>query len=304
MENNSGKIMKTMYKKMIALFFIMVIFQNVYTQEKLTFECEKVSGNVYCLYGAGGNIGICATDQGNLIVDSQFMSVADTIMKIIDNISPKKIKYLVNTHYHADHTGGNDIIGKDAEIIMHPDCKSTKKNLFKTAGIRNTALDNATVWKKGMNIKLGGEKINLLHFGNAHTSGDLIVVFETSKVIHPGDLFFHGWPPYIDVENGADTENWINTIEILCKRYPDYKLIPGHGRVTDMKSFSDFARYLKILREKVAQAIKLGKTREQAMEQIKIEEYAHLRDPRSEDGLSIKRNIGWVYDEMMQKEKK
>lgn len=296
--------MKTMHNKMTVLFFIMVISLNVYTQKKLTFECEKVSGKVYCLYGAGGNIGICATEEGLLIVDSQFKSIADTVMKIIENISPKKIKYLVNTHYHADHTGGNDIIGKNAEIIMHPNCRSTKQDLFKQAGIKNTVLDNATVWKKGMKIQLGEEKISLLHFGNAHTSGDLIVVFETSKVVHPGDLFFHGWPPYIDVENGADTKNWIDTIEILCKRYPDYTFIPGHGRVTHAKNFLDFARYLKILREKVAEAIKLGKTREQAMEQIKIEEYSHLRDPRSEDGLSIKRNIGWVYDEMMNKKLK
>jgi len=183
---------------------------------------------------------------------------------------------------------------------MHPNCKSTKQRLYKQAGIKDISLAKARVWKKGMVIRLGEETVRLLHFGNAHTSDDLIVAFEESKVIHTGDLFFNGWPPYIDVENGSDTENWIHIIEILCEKYPDYKFIPGHGEVTDVRCYLDFAKYLKILRAEVAKAIKEGKSREEAIEYIKIDEYSHLRDPRSDDGLSIKKNIGWVYDEMTQ----
>ena len=292
---------KTIIRNMGVLFFIIFIFQQLNAKTDTSFELQKVSGNVYCLYGDGGNIGILATDEGLLIVDSQFKSVADSVLKIIKTISSKDIKYLVNTHYHADHTGGNEIIGKNAEIIMHPNCKSTKQNLYKQAGIQSISLDKATVWEEGMVIRLGEETVRLLHFGNAHTSGDLIVVFEKSKVIHTGDLFFNGWPPYIDVEDGADTENWICTIAILCKQYPDYQFIPGHGKVTDVRSFLDSAKYLKILRAEVAKAIEEGKSREEAIKQIKINEYSHLRDPRSNDGLSIQKNIGWVYDEMTQK---
>jgi cyclase len=293
-----GVVMKTINRNMCVLFLIILIFQPGITNENSAFKCQKVTGNVYCLYGEGGNIGILATDEGLLIVDSQFKSVADSVLKIIKSISTQNIKYLINTHYHADHTGGNEIIGKNAEIIMHPNCKATKEHLYKQAGMKDIFLDKARVWKKGMVIRLGGETVRLLYFGNAHTSGDLIVVFEESKVIHTGDLFFNGWPPYIDVEDGSNTENWIHTIEILCEEYPDYKFIPGHGEVADVKSFLDFANYLKVLRAEVAKAIDEGKSREEAIEYIKINEYSHLRDPRSEDGLSIKKNIGWVYDEM------
>jgi glyoxylase-like metal-dependent hydrolase (beta-lactamase superfamily II) len=283
---------------MCFLFFIVLIFQQLNANGDSSLECQKVSGNVYCLYGEGGNIGILSTDEGLLIVDSQFKSVADSVLKIVRTISTKEIKYLVNTHYHADHTGGNEIIGKNAEIIMHPDCKSIKQDLYKQAGINDIFLNNVTIWKKGMVIELGEEIVRLLHFGNAHTSGDLIVVFDESKVIHTGDLFFNGWPPYIDVDDSSNTKNWIGTIEMLCEKYPDHKFIPGHGKVADVKSYLDFAKYLKILRAEVAKAIEEGKSREEAIECVKINEYSHLRDPRSDDGLSIKKNIGWVYDEM------
>jgi cyclase len=292
--------MKAFNRKINFLLFIILIVQQTIANESSTFECQKVAGNVYCLYGVGGNIGILTTDEGLLIVDSQFKSVADSVLKIIKSISTQNIKYLVNIHYHADHTGGNEIIGKNAEIIMHPNCKATKQHLYEQAGMKDIFLDKARVWKEGMVIRLGGETVRLLYFGNAHTSGDLIVVFEESKAIHTGDLFFNGWPPYIDVEDGSNTENWIHIIEILCEKYSDYKFIPGHGKVADVKSFLDFAKYLKILRTKVAKAIESGKSREEAIEGIKINEYSHLRDPMSEDGLSIKKNIGWVYDEMTQ----
>jgi len=293
--------MKSINKFIIVLFYIFLIFHQLNSNENSSFNCQKVSGNVFCLYGVGGNIGILSTDEGFLIVDSKFKSVADSILTIIKTISPNKIRYLVNTHYHADHTGGNEIIGKNAEIIMHPACKSTKQNLYKQAGIEDILLNNATVWKEGMVLQLGDETVRLLHFGNAHTSGDLIVVFEESKAVHTGDLFFNGWPPYIDVDDGANTENWISTIETLCEKYPDFYFIPGHGVVTDAKNFLDFANYLKILRARVSKVIQEGKTRTEATEYIKIEEYSHLRDPRSDDGLSIKKNIGWVYDEMTKK---
>jgi glyoxylase-like metal-dependent hydrolase (beta-lactamase superfamily II) len=123
-----------------------------------------------------------------------------------------------------------------------------------------------------------------------------VLVFETSKVIHTGDLFFHGMPPYIDVKDGSDTGNWFHTIEALCKKYPDYKIIPGHGKVTDTENYLKFAGYLKYLRKEVAAAIKAGKTKEQAMETINLEPFQWIKD--SSTFTNKKRNIGWIYEEM------
>jgi cyclase len=286
----------------IAAFFCVFVTQYISAQNDSVFDCQRVSGNIYCLYGRGGNIGILATDEGILVVDSQFESTADTVLKIIQKISLQDIKYLINTHYHADHTGGNEKLGEKAEIIMHPNCKLTKKRLLNEAGVKLSFIDRVRNWEKDMAIDLGGETVRLLYFGNAHTSGDLVVVFENSKVIHTGDLFFHGRPPYIDVEDGSDTENWIRIIETLCKQYPDFSFIPGHGEVTDAKHYLKFAQYLKSLRTIVVKSVEAGRSKDQTIESVNLDLFSPFFDLKS-DSDSIIKNVGWVYDEIMLHEK-
>jgi glyoxylase-like metal-dependent hydrolase (beta-lactamase superfamily II) len=265
---------------------------------EVVLDLERVAGDVWCLSGQGGNLGVLATDEGLLVVDSSYRSVAPDVMKTIRAVSQEPIRYLIITHYHADHTGGAEVIGEDALIIMHPNCKATLTELHSQAGIEPSYAGGAREWTEGMVLQLGGETIHLLHHGNAHTAGDLIVVFEEAKVVHAGDLFFNGWPPYIDVENGSDTENWARTIERLCEQFSDHTFIPGHGEVTDAETFLELAGYLRFLRRQVATAIEEGKSREEAMETINLDAYSHLKDPRPGGGLTTNRNVGMVYDEM------
>ena len=295
--------MKT--RKQALVFFTLVLFalSGVHAQQDVSFETQKVAENVYCLYGSGGNIGILSTDEGLLIVDSQFESVADSVLKKIGEISSKPIRYLVNTHYHGDHTGGNEIIGKGAEVIMHPDCRATKQHALDQAGVKSDVMERAEDWEEGMVLQLGDETVHLLHFGDAHTSGDIVLVFEDSKVVHTVDLFFHGRQPYIDVEDGADTENWIRAIETLCERYPDYRYIPGHGRVTDAKSYMLFAEYLRKLREEVSEAIRQGQSKVETVDQVEIDAKTYFPGAGSDVDERIERNVGWVYDEMMKRSK-
>jgi cyclase len=281
-------------KRIFYLFILLGLLLSAIVmaqqEEPPAITIEKVAGEVYCLYGQGGNIGILKTDEGLLLVDSQFKEIANEILKKIAALSTKPIKYLVNTHYHGDHTNGNEVIGKGATIIMTPQCKTS---LMKD---QKEYLSKVKLWEKDMVLQMGEEKVRLLHFGSGHTAGDLVVVFEKSKVLHTGDLFFHGMPPYIDVKNGSDTGNWIRTIETLCKKYPDYKIIPGHGKVTNPEQYLKLAGYLKYLRKEVAAAIKAGKTKEQAMETIDLEPYQWLKDGNR--FTSKKGNIGWIYEEM------
>ncbi len=271
----------------------------VVAQEKVTLEIEKVSGDVYCLSGAGGNIGILKTEAGLLLIDSGYERVTEDVMKKITALSPKPIKYLVNTHYHGDHTGGNEVVGKDAVIIMHPNCKNSLTRSLETKEAEKAYISKVKPWTLGKVIKLGEETVRLVHFGPGHTAGDIVVIFEKSRVFHTGDLFFNGMPPYIDVKDGSDTGHWIRTIEALCKRYPGYKVIPGHGKVTTAKEYLVVADYLKLLRKMVTVATAKGKTREQAMETIKIKGFENLKEYGK--FLTIKNNIGWIYDEMTKK---
>jgi glyoxylase-like metal-dependent hydrolase (beta-lactamase superfamily II) len=128
-----------------------------------------------------------------------------------------------------------------------------------------------------------------------------VVIFEKAKVLQVGDLFFHGMPPYIDVNNGSDTENWVDLIETLCEKYPDFKVIPGHGKVTDTQAYLRFAQYLKYLRKEVAAAIQAGKTREQTQDSIDFSAFSDIKDQG--EFLTKKENVGWVYDEMTRKQK-
>ncbi|MDQ1355354.1 MAG: cyclase, partial [Acidobacteriota bacterium] len=230
--------------------------------------------------------------------------VTDAVLKELSALcaAPLKIKYLINTHYHFDHTGNNEALGKHAEtIIMHPNCIASLIKSLNEKATENTFISKIQTWTQDMVINLGGETVRLLHFGSGHTAGDLVVVFEKAKVLQTGDLFFNGMPAYIDIKDGADTGNWVKTIETLCKQYPDYKIIPGHGEVTTAKDWLAFADYLKYLRKETAAAIKAGKTKEQAVESINTDQFKQIKANERGKFMTIKTNIGWIYDEMTRK---
>lgn len=281
------------------ILFLSAISAYLFVQQAEPIAIEKVAGDVYCLYGQGGNIGILKGEDELLVIDSQYARTADEVMKAIGELSSQKIRYLINTHYHGDHTQGNPILGKDARIISHKNCKATLLASLKPEETAESIGALQETFEDEMTLEVGAETVRLLYFGPGHTSGDTVVVFEKAKVIHAGDIFFHGLPPYIDVKDGSDTKNWIATIEKLAATHPDFKVIPGHGKATDMEEFLRFADYLKYLRKEVAAAIEEGKTREQAQETIDLSTFTSIQDQG--EFLTKKANIGWVYDEMTRK---
>jgi glyoxylase-like metal-dependent hydrolase (beta-lactamase superfamily II) len=288
-----------MRSKIHPIFLILglaLVILPMLSQEQPPISIEKVAGDVYCLYGQGGNIGILEGEDALLVVDSQYAQNAADVMKAIKGLSPKPVKFLVNTHYHGDHTGGNPIIGKDAEIVSHAACRASFMKGLKPEQSEGSMGAPGKTYTAEMTMQVGALTVGLIHPGPAHTSGDTIVVFEESRVIHAGDLFFHGLPPYIDVADGADTHNWFRTIDTLAEKYADFKVIPGHGKVTDMKAWLEFSDYLKMLREKVWAAIQAGQSREEAMESIDLSGYTNIQDMG--EFLTKKNNLGWVYDEM------
>ncbi len=294
----------SIFKNLFLVFLVLSVSISslcLLPQEPVSITIEKVSGEVYCLYGAGGNIGILKGDDGLLVVDASYARTANDVKNEIGKFSRLTIQYLVITHYHGDHTGGNAIIGKDAQIVSHENCRaSMMRNLKPEETPESIGIPQKT-YEKEMSLRVGDEMVKLVHFGPAHTSGDTVVIFEKAKVIHAGDLFFHGMPPYIDVGDGSDTKNWVFIIEQLAEKYPDYQVIPGHGKVSTMKEYLKFAGYLKGLREAVADAIKAGKTREQAQESIDLSRFSDIQDQGQ--FLTKKENIGWVYDEMTREKK-
>jgi cyclase len=273
----------------------------VLPQQPEAITIEQVSGDVYCLYGAGGNIGILKGTDGLLLVDASYARTADQVLEEIGKLSPLPVKYLVITHYHGDHTGGSPIIGKNAQIISHQNCKASMLKGLKPEETPESIGVPQETYEEEMSLQVGDETVRLIHLGPGHSAGDTIVIFEKAKVIHAGDLFFHGMPPYIDVDDGADTRNWMTVIGKLCEMYPDYQVIPGHGKVTTMVEYMKFADYLRYLRKKVQEAIEAGMTREEAQESIDFSKFGHIQDQGQ--FLTTRENVGWVYDEMTREKK-
>ncbi len=259
-------------------------------------KAEKVSSRIRWLQTPLANVVLFIGEDGLLVVDSGQPEDGAAVAAKIASLSPKPVVYLVNTHYHFDHTGGNLAVARGGTIVASATCqRSMLASLKPDQKPEDVGVPQET-FGTGRGLRVGERMVKLLQFGPGHTAGDTVVVFEGEKVIAAGDLFFNGMPPYIDVKDGSDTANWVKTIDTLARRYPDFKVIPGHGPVTNMKAWLRFAAYLTALREKVAAAIAAGQTREQAVASVKLDEFPQVKD--IPNMLTKAQDVGWVYDEM------
>jgi cyclase len=256
---------------------------------------ERLTDRVHVIQGAVGNITVLTGEDGMLIVDSGVADKSNQVAAKLAEISSKPMRYLVNTHYHFDHVGGNAVVGRGATIIAHALSKKTMEDNLKPGETPDGVGMPQETYDNEKTLQLGEQTVKLLHLGPAHTSGDTIVVLENEKIVVAGDSFFNGMPPYIDVKNGSDTANWAVLIGKLAEKYADYRVVPGHGSVTDMAGYQAFAKYLTALREKVAAAVKAGKSREETVATVKLDEFTDIKD---NDFLKKAENVGWVYDEM------
>jgi cyclase len=235
-------------------------------QDFSTVEVQAlpVADNIYMLTGAGGNIGVSVGPDGILIVDDQFAPLAEKIEAALKRLNPGKLKFVLNTHYHGDHTGGNAHFGGQAHIIAH---SNVRKRLGGKAGDSKPELPVIT-FDDSLSVWFNGEEIKLMHVPPAHTDSDSIIYFTGANVIHFGDTFFSGRFPNIDLGGGGDVRGYIRNVgESIKKVPPDAKLIPGHGPLSTVKELKEFHQMLVETSGLVEKAIAAGKT----LEQIKDE---------------------------------
>lgn len=234
---------------------------------KVEVKATKVSGNVYVLEGAGGNIGVSAGEDGILLIDDQFAPLAPKIEKAIKPLSKKPVRFVLNTHFHGDHTGGNEVFGKSAPVIAHENVR------VRLAGKNKDWPAHALpvlTWRDGISLHLNGEEIRVKHVGTGHTDGDSIVIFPKSKVMHTGDLFFNGVFPVIDLDNGGGVKALVPTLKKLRALIePEMKLIPGHGPVGAIKDLDAYIAMLEETSARVQKGVAAGKSKE-ALKQEKV----------------------------------
>lgn len=254
---------------------LITITLNTHAQNPndITIETEKLSDNIYMLQGAGGNIGVSVGEDGVFIIDDQFAPLTDKIVAAIRTISDAPIRFLVNTHWHGDHTGGNaNMTEKGATIMAHDNVRKRLEETPNRDGSNRPkeALPIIT-FNDEMSVYINDEKVFIYHAEHAHTDGDAILYFTRSNVLHTGDTYFHARYPYIDLNSGGSIDGYINAVKMsLAVINDDTKIIPGHGSVSNKKEYTDFLTMLETLRAAVQEEIDNGKSEEEVANNVTL----------------------------------
>ena len=260
---------------LFALLFLCLGQADTAAQQdfaKVEVKAIKVAGNIHMLQGLGGNIGVSVGPDGILIVDDQFAPLADKIKAALKSLGEGKLKFVLNTHWHGDHTGGNVVFGPEAPIIAHTHVRKRLKDGI-VAGQRIVkpapaeALPVIT-FDDSLSVHFNGEEIRVIHFPRGHTDGDSVIFFTASNVVHMGDNFFVGAFPFVDLASGGDVGGLVKNIgEIIEKLAPDVKIIPGHGPLSTIDDLKLYHRMLVETTGHVRKGMAEGKT----LQQLKAE---------------------------------
>lgn len=253
----------------LPVTFLMAVFLNA-QQNPPKITPVAVTDSVYMLQGEGaGNIGIVMDPTGFIMIDAMFERTAEPIRDAVKAFSGgNRIRFLINTHWHSDHTDGNKAFGAESIIVAHENVRSLLASPQSLMGQTTPALPDGALPSVTYSDKLvlyaGKTPVRLVHYAHAHTNGDTVVYMDTQKTVHMGDMFFNGTFPFLDVDNGGDIDNWVRQLDAVAAALPaDVKIIPGHGPLAGIKDLKSFRQMLFDSAETVRTRMNEGKTLEQ-----------------------------------------
>jgi cyclase len=257
---------------LLLLFTLTVTVNDVNAQgENVTINTTKLSNNIYMLKGSGGNIIVSVGQDGVFMVDDQFAPLTEKIKEAISNITDQPVKFVINTHWHSDHTGGNENFGElGAVIISHDNVRerlSTEQFLAffnrTVAPLPEKGLPIIT-FSDNMTIFQNGDEIRIIHVDNGHTDGDSIVYFTKNNVIHVGDDFNDKTYPLIDISSGGSIDGLISSLQTISSLIDDEtKVVSGHSEISNKTKVNAFITMLKDVRQNVSQLIQNGESLEE-----------------------------------------
>ena len=259
--------------------------------DAVKIETINVAGDIYMLKGSGGNIGVIVGDDGVMIVDNQFAPLADKIKAAISKISNKPVKYVVNTHWHGDHVGGNEVFGAEGSIIIaHSNVRTRlSTDQFMALQKREVPAKPEVAWpivtfSEDITYYFNDEEIMIHHSPPAHTDGDAVIYFKQTNVIHMGDTFVRYGYPFVDISAGGSVSGMIANLDrVIAMINDDTKVIPGHG---ELATRADMIQFRDNLKDIVA-GVKKGIEKGQSLAEIQSSEITKKYD-KDWDGAFIK----------------
>jgi len=263
----------TRFLPLIWLFALPALAQQQ-DFSKVEIRTEKLAPTVYMLVGAGGNLGLSAGDEAVFLVDDQFAPLTPRIEAAIAKITSRPVRFVLNTHWHSDHTGGNENLGKaGALIVAHENVRKrmSMENFIEFLGMKTQpdpkdALPMVT-FSEDVTFHVNGDDVRVMHVPNAHTDGDAIVHFTKSDVIHMGDVFFNKLYPFIDTSSGGRVEGVVAAVERGLKLAgPSTKIIPGHGPLATRADLQAYRDMLATVSGRIREQVRAGRSLEQAQQ--------------------------------------
>ncbi len=264
-------------KGLAATFLAFLVSDTVQGQEDLSeveIETVTVAPGIFVLFGGGGNIAVSAGPDGVILIDDQYAPMTEKITAAVAKLSEKPVRFVLNTHWHGDHSGGNENLGKGGALIVAHDNVRERMSTeqFHKIFDRHTpasapgALPVVT-FTEAVTFHLNGEEIRATHVEHAHTDGDAIVRFVNANVVHMGDTYFNGMYPFIDVPSGGSIDGMIAAVRGVLADVDDAtKIIPGHGPISNRSELKAYLSILEKTRANVARLMGQGKSLEEILE--------------------------------------
>jgi glyoxylase-like metal-dependent hydrolase (beta-lactamase superfamily II) len=258
-------------KPIIALAALLLAAPAVAQQDmsKVEIKVERLAPGVAVLFGAGGNIGLSYGEDGNIIVDDQFAPLTDKIAAAVATLDGDPVRFVINTHWHFDHTGGNENFGKRGSVIVAHDNVRRRMSTDQFMAAMNQKIPASpkaalpvVTFAQGVSLHLNGDTLHIIHVANAHTDGDALVHWQKANVLHMGDTFFHKVTfPFVDIGSGGSIDGMIAAANRgLAIANASTRIIPGHGPVATRAELAAYRDMLVDVRTKVAAGIAARRT--------------------------------------------